>query len=249
MPANPFSDLAGFLPAALLRAYVLLMIFAVAAGTIFDVVHKGSGKYFAQYRKLTEMRARHRLNGGQKARLAVRTAMIDVAAAGEFCNPKRRISHLLMFYGFLIYLVTTMLMVFAYLGQTTPPILPVLWNVGAVMLLIGGYWFFFLLRVDVAQDGRSPFQFVRADLFIVSMLASVTLALAWEIVQAEQYGMAAIILFSCYVFFTTVLFGSVPWSKFAHMFYKPAMAYQRRVEEADGSSSLPPPARKYQSRI
>ena len=249
MPANPFSDLAVFLPAALLKAYVLLMIFAVAVGTIFDVVHKGSGKYFAQYRKLTKIRATHPLNGGQKARLAVSTAMIDVAAAGEFCNPKRRISHLLMFYGFLIYLVTTMLMVFAYLGQTTPSVLPVLWNLGATMLLIGGYWFFFLLRVDVARDGRSPFQLVRADLFIVSMLASVTLALTWEIAQAEHYGMAAMILFSGYVFFTTLLFASVPWSKFAHMFYKPAMAYQRRVEEADGSSSLPAPAGKYQTRI
>ncbi len=247
--SNPFSDIAAILPAALLRAYVLLMIIAVAAGTIFDIVHKGSGKYFAQYRQLTSVRARHRLNGGQKARLAVSTAMIDVAAAGEFCNVKRRISHLLMFYGFLIYLLTTILMVFIYAGQTTPPVLPVLWNLGAVMLLIGGYWFFFLLRVDVVQDGRSPFRLVRADLFIVSMLASVTLALIWEIVQAEQSGMAAMILFGCYLFFTTLLFVSVPWSKFAHMFYKPAMAYQRRVEEADGSSSLPPRAGKYQGRI
>ena len=249
MPANPFSELAVFLPAGLLRAYVLLMIFAVAGGTIFDVVHKGSGKYFAQYQKQTTKRAINRLNGGQKARVAIRTAIIDVAAAGEFCNPRRRISHLLMFYGFLIYLVTTIVMVFAYLGQTTPAVLPVLWNLGAVMLLIGGYWFFFLLRVDVAQDGRSPFHLGRADLFIVSMLVSVTLALAWEIAQAEQYGMTAMILFSCYVFFTTLLFTSVPWSKFAHMFYKPAMAYQRRIEDADGSSSLPPRAGKYQGRI
>lgn len=246
---NPFSDLAAILPAALQRAYVVLMIFAVVAGTIFDVLHKGSGKYFAQYRKLTKTRATHQLNAGLKARLAISTAVIDVAAAGEFCNARRRISHLLMFYGFIIYVVTTMLMVFTYLGQATPAALPVLWNLGAVMLLIGGYWFFFLLRVDVVRDGRSPFHIVRADLFIVSMLASVTLALAWEIAQGEQYGMAAMILFSGYVFFTTILFASVPWSKFAHMFYKPAMAYQRRVEEADGSSSLPKPAGKYQGRI
>ena len=41
---------------------------------------------------------------------------------------------------------------------------------------------------------------------------------------------------------TTVLFIGVPWSKFAHMFYKPAAAYQRRVEEASGASGLPQPA-------
>jgi len=42
-----------------------------------------------------------------------------------------------------------------------------------------------------------------------------------------------------------VLFGSVPWSKFSHMFYKPAAAFQKRIEEANGSrANLPPPADK-----
>ena len=50
------------------------------------------------------------------------------------------------------------------------------------------------------------------------------------------------ITFGIYIFFTTVLFVGVPWSKFAHMFYKPAAAFQKRVEEANGSSSLPRPA-------
>jgi hypothetical protein len=39
-----------------------------------------------------------------------------------------------------------------------------------------------------------------------------------------------------------VLFASVPWSKFSHMFYKPAAAFQRRLEEARGSRmNLPLP--------
>ena len=32
-----------------------------------------------------------------------------------------------------------------------------------------------------------------------------------------------------------MLFVSVPWSKFAHMFFKPAAAYQKKVAMADGS--------------
>ncbi|MDH3420849.1 MAG: adenylyl-sulfate reductase, partial [Gammaproteobacteria bacterium] len=41
----------------------------------------------------------------------------------------------------------------------------------------------------------------------------------------------------------TVLFGSVPWSKFAHMFFKPAAALEKRMAEANGTrSNLPPPA-------
>jgi hypothetical protein len=35
---------------------------------------------------------------------------------------------------------------------------------------------------------------------------------------------------------TTVLFGSVPWSKFAHMFFKPAAAFEKRMSVANGSS-------------
>ncbi len=44
---------------------------------------------------------------------------------------------------------------------------------------------------------------------------------------------------------STVLFGTLLWSKFAHMFFKPAAAFQRRVAEADGSrDNQPPPADK-----
>jgi hypothetical protein len=45
-----------------------------------------------------------------------------------------------------------------------------------------------------------------------------------------------------YLIATTVLFGSVPWSKFSHMFYKPAAAFQKRLERANGSRrNMPAP--------
>ena len=50
------------------------------------------------------------------------------------------------------------------------------------------------------------------------------------------------VFLALYILSTTVLFVSVPWSKFSHMFYKPAAAFQHRVEEANGSSNLPAPA-------
>ena len=109
------------------------------------------------------------------------------------------------------------------------------------MTLVGGYWFFFLLRVNVVHDGHSPWRLVRADLFIVSLLASVTFALLLEIAEMAQNAAATGVCAGIYIFFTTLLFVSVPWSKFAHMFYKPVVAFQRRVEEADGSSDLPTP--------
>jgi len=42
-----------------------------------------------------------------------------------------------------------------------------------------------------------------------------------------------------------VLFASVPWSKFAHMFFKPAAAFEKRLSYANGTrSNLPGPADK-----
>jgi hypothetical protein len=80
---------------------------------------------------------------------------------------------------------------------------------------------------------------MRADLFILSLLASVTLALLWA---AAGGGIG--VLFALYVLATTVLFASVPWSKFAHMFFKPAAAFEKRVAQANGTAeNLPTQSR------
>ena len=38
-----------------------------------------------------------------------------------------------------------------------------------------------------------------------------------------------------FIISSTSLFGTVLWSKFAHMFFKPAAAYQKKLTRADGS--------------
>ena len=242
--SNPFADLTVFLPPLAMQVYIVLMIIAVAIGTLLDMLHKSSGKYFARNLENSRAAATTKLSGADKASLAVKTIAIDVATAGEFCNLQRRISHVLMFYGFLFYLATTIVMVFGYPTHATPTptFIPFLWNIGVIMILIGGYWFFFFLRVNVVQDGQPVFRLVLADLFIVSLLGSVTFALIWEIVQTTGNLTATRIAFGLYILFTTLLFCAVRWSKFAHMFFKPVVAFQRRVEEASGASSLPAPA-------
>jgi hypothetical protein len=233
--SNPFAVLADFLPPLFMPVYIVLMILAVIIGTLADVHHKGSGIFFARHRRDYESRAKRRLSGGDTLACAVAT-IAEAAVSGEFNKWPRRASHLLMMYGFVAYLVTTVVMVFGYpAGTPTPSILPALWTLGALMVLAGGFWFFFFLRVNVAYDGASPFSLGRADLFIGSLLASIVLALIW---QASANG----VVFWVYLFFTTLLFVSVPWSKFGHMFFKPAVAFQRRVEEANGSSDLPRPS-------
>ena len=240
---NPFAALTDFLPSLVMQVYIVLMTLAVVGGTLFDVVHKGSAKFFAQRKAKSDAAATRRVSGGETASLALKT-IAEAAVSGEFCKWPRRLSHLLMMYGFLLYLTTTVVMIFAYpAGAPIPSILPTLWTVGALMILVGGLWFFFFLRVNVAYDGASPFHLGRADLFVGSLLVSIAFALLWHFTQST-YGHATStwIFFGLYMFFTTLLFVSVPWSKFAHMFFKPAVAFQRRVEEANGSSDLPSPS-------
>jgi hypothetical protein len=221
---NPFAVLAGTVPAGVIQGYVLLMIVLVAAGTLFDIVHKGSARYFFENWRRSRGKGRH-VPAGELASIAVKTALVDVAASGEFCNTKRRVAHLLTMYGFILHIVATLFMVF---GRSTADTWPHLWWIGGLMVLAGGYWFWFFIRVDVAAEGGSPFRVMPADLFILSLLASVTLGLVW----AWTHAMAWLAL---YVIATTVLFGSVPWSKFAHMFFKPAAAFEKRVSEANGT--------------
>lgn len=241
--SNPFVQLTAFFPPAAIQAYVLLMILAVVLGTMFDLYHKRSAKFFMLRRKRMKVVARRRLSTAEAVFLLART-VAEAAVSGEFCKTPRRVSHLLMMYGFLLYAITTLVMVFGYATAAhTPAVLPLLWNLGALMILAGGLWFFFFLRVNVAYEGHSPFRLMRADLFVVSLVASAALSLVWHFVQTRfDTPAATLVFFGLYIFFTTLLFVTVPWSKFAHMFYKPAVAYQRRVEEASGASDLPTPA-------
>ncbi len=240
--SNPFAALSASMSPAVMQTYVVVMILLVVAGTVFDVVHKGSAKYFFENWRKSKSKGTKQLGGGQLASIAIQTAVVDVLTSGEFCNPQRRIAHLLTMYGFILYLFATVVMVFAYPTPATPTpgLLSFAWWVGALMVCVGGYWFWFFIRVDVAAEGNSRFRVVRADLFILSLLASATLGLLWA-----AAGGGAGVLFGLYILATTALFGGVPWSKFAHMFFKPAAAFEKRVTNANGfRSNLPGPANK-----
>jgi hypothetical protein len=243
--SNPFAELSALVPPLVMQTYVVAMIVLVAVGTLYDIIHKQSAKYFLQSWRAAAAKGNRKVGGGETLSLAIQTAA-EGLTSGEFCNKRRRIAHLLTMYGFLVYVITTAIMVFSYPTPATPApaILPQLWSVGALMVCVGGYWFWFFIRVDVAAEGNSPFRIVRADLFILSLLASTTLALIWAYAQAAGYPWTNVIL-GLYLLATTVLFGSVPWSKFSHMFFKPAAAFQKRVAEANGSRrNLPHPAAK-----
>ena len=244
---NPFAALSSSIPPSVIQTYVIVMIVLVVAGTLFDVVHKGSARYFFDNWRSAKSKGSKPVSGGEMVSLAIQTACVEGLTSAEFCSARRRIAHLLTMYGFLAYVISTVIMVFGYPtpATATPASLPLLWHIGALMVCVGGYWFWFFIRVDVASEGHSPFRIVRADLFVLSLLASVTFGLIWSLLLAAGVSLWTDLSLGLYVFATTVLFGSVPWSKFAHMFFKPAAALQKRVAEADGSrSNLPRPANK-----
>ena len=244
--SNPFAELSATISPGLMQAYVWLMMFCVVAGTLFDIVHKQSAKYFFENWRSGRTKGDRQVGGGEIATLAVKTLAVDVATSAEFCNPHRRVAHLLTMYGFIAYVVSTAVMVLGYptSAGSTPVVWPLLWTLGALMICVGGCWFWFFIRADVSAEGQSPFRLMRADLFVLSLLGSAAFGLVWACVQSAGGGFWSAIFLILYLIATTVLFGSVPWSKLSHMFFKPAAAFEKRVSSANGSAqNLPTLAR------
>ena len=233
--SNPFAELTSLIPLSAMQAYVVLMAILVVGGTIFDMIHKKSAKYFFAKAKAAEASRTREVGGGEKIGIAVQTAIVDVATSGEFCNQKRRISHLFTMYGFVLFLLTTIPLVFAYPTNAAPAIVSQLWHLGAAMVMFGGYWFWFFIRVDVAAEAVPWYRLVRADMFILSLLGTTTFGFLWSIAQTQGAGAWTNLFLVLFIFSATVLFAGVPWSKFAHMFFKPAAAFNKRVIKADGS--------------
>ena len=235
---NPFAELSALISADTMQGYVILMAVLVAAGTILDMMHKKSAKYFFQDSEKNRKNAKRTVSTGEKAGLAVATIASEVLTSSEFANTKRRLSHLLTMYGFILFVASSGLMIFEC-DSIAASTLATVWHIGALMLCVGGYWFWFFIRVDVNSEGVKFWQLRRADLFIVSVLLTATFALIWSYMQSNggvvaDMGLTAL-FFALFVISNTVLFSTVMWSKFAHMFFKPAAAFQKRVAFAEGS--------------
>ena len=194
--SNPFAALSATISPSVMQTYVIVMIILVVGGTLFDILHKRSAKYFFDNWRKVKDKGATQIGGGQLVSLTAQTAAVEVLTSAEFCNPQRRVAHLLTMYGFLAYVITTVIMVFSYptSAAATPAIWPVLWHLGALMACVGGYWFWFFIRADVAAEGNSPFRIIRADLFILSLLASATMALIWSFAQSAGSGWSDILL-------------------------------------------------------
>ena len=238
--SNPFAELSASLPLEprVMQAYVVLMVLLVVGGTLLDVVHKKSAKFFFEKGESLKKIAKRQVGGGEKLGIAVNTLANEVLMSSEFANPVRRISHLFTMYGFIIFVVTTAIMIFGLpVAEGGSSVWAALWHLGALSICIGGYWFWFKIRVDVRSEGNEWHNVHQSDIFIVSLLLMASFALIWSFLQAStgSTSLLSMLAFIVFIVAATTLFSTILWSKFAHMFFKPAAAFQKKVAVADGS--------------
>ena len=244
---NPFSILAETIPAIAMQGFVILMGILVVLGTLLDIIHKKNVKYFFENAKKAKKNATKVLSTGDRIKVLSKTIVSDIATTSELGAGKRRAAHVMGMYGTILFWVSTVVMVFIYTSpsSTTPSIWPILWHAGALLTVIGGCWFWFFLRVDVYSEAQPWYRIIKADLFVLALIATSLFGLIWSYLQNMDLGSRwddkVFLVF--YVVANLILFGGVYWSKFAHMFYKPGAAIQKNLAEADGSrDNLPPEA-------
>ncbi len=227
-----------------MQTYVIVMIALVVLMTIADLLHKGSTTYFfnAAAKAEAQLAAGNadcsvgkedtrltQLSAGDKAGILVSTIVTDVATAGEFHNPVRRLVHILTMYGFILFNAATAMIIF---GEAETATLATVWNLGAIMLLVGSFWFWFSFKVDGQAEGVAWNSItLRKDMFSLSLMGTSLTALGWSI-----YGGGTGVWFALVLLSTASLFGGVYWSKFSHMFFKPAAAYNKRIIQANGTN-------------
>ena len=125
---NPFSVLSEIISPAIMQIYVVAMFVLVVGGTLLDTIHKKSGQWFYKNAAEAKKNATREISGGEKSSILLKTVAEDVLTSAEFCNPKRRLAHLLTMYGFVVFVAMSAILVFAYPTPITPTpaVLPVL---------------------------------------------------------------------------------------------------------------------------
>ena len=247
LSVNPFVILAETVAPVFMQSFIVVMTILVVAGTLLDIIHKKNVKYFFENAKKAKLSATKTLSTGEKISVISKTIVSDIATTSELGAGKRRAAHLLGMYGTILFWISSVLMIFCYAtpSSDTPSIWPIIWHLGGVMTVLGGSWFWFFLRVDVYSEAHPWYRIIKADLFVLALVASSLFGLIWSYLQSlnlsDRWDDKVFLVL--YIISNLILFGGVYWSKFAHMFYKPGASIQKNLAEADGSrDNLPPPA-------
>ena len=245
LETNPFSLLSEVVPTVVMQGFIIAMVLLIAFGTIIQMIHHKNLTYFFNNAKKAKLQATREVGAAEKAKIIAKTTVYDIGTTSELGFGKRRLAHVLGMYGTIIFWIASAMLVFCYTGadKTSSTLWSMLWHVGAILTCVGGFWFWFFLRVDVSAEAHPWYRIIKADLFVLALLACSTFGLAWSYTQFNGQVGLSFLFFALFVVSNLVLFGGVYWSKFAHMFYKPGAAIQKNLSEVDGyRDDLPGPA-------
>ena len=245
LQSNPFSILAELISPLAMQGFIIAMVVLIGLGTIIQMIQHKNLTYFLNNAKKAKQSATKELGLSEKTSIIAKTAVVDIGTTSELGFGKRRLAHVLGMYGTILFWVSSAVLVFCYtgVGKSNSEMWNTLWHAGAILTCLGGYWFWFFLRVDVSAEAYPWYRIIQADLFVLSLVITSTMALLWSLSQTLDFNNLEVIFLLFYILSNIILFGGVYWSKFAHMFYKPGAAIQRNLAEADGSrDNLPPEA-------
>jgi hypothetical protein len=69
--SNPFAELSASVPPSVMQTYVVVMALLVASGTLFDIIHKKSARYFFNNWRNSKNKAKQQVGGGKMVSIAV----------------------------------------------------------------------------------------------------------------------------------------------------------------------------------
>ena len=236
LETNPFSLLSEVVPTVVMQGFIIAMVLLIAFGTIIQMIHHKNLTYFFNNAKKAKLQATREVGAAEKAKIIAKTTVYDIGTTSELGFGKRRLAQVLGMYGTIIFWIASAMLVFCYTGadKTSSTLWSMLWHVGAILTCVGGFWWLFFLRVDVSAEAHPLYRIIKADLFVLALLACSTFGLAWSYTQFNGQVGLSFLFFALCVVSNLVLFGGVYWSKFAHMFYKPGAAIQKNLADADG---------------
>ena len=178
---NPFSTLAELVSPLAMQYFVIAMIILIAVGTIIQMINHKNLTYFLNNAKKAKLAATKELGIGEKTSIIAKTTVVDIGTTSELGFGKRRLAHVLGMYGTILFWIASVVLIFKYSeGVAAPSYIPIIWHIGAIMTCVGGYWFWFFLRVDVSAEAHPWYRIITADLFVLALLACATFGLAWS---------------------------------------------------------------------
>ena len=165
---NPFSLLAEIVSPFAMQGFIIAMVLLIAVGTIIQMIHHNNLTYFFNNAKKAKLAATKELGIGEKTSIIAKTTVVDIGTTSELGFGKRRLAHVLGMYGTILFWISSAVLVFCYtgVGKSNSEIWSMLWHVGAILTCLGGYWFWFFLRVDESSEAHPWYRIIKADLLV-----------------------------------------------------------------------------------